>query len=62
MITTITTFFGIGKLRPAPGTWASAVAVLLAVLVAQAGAGWLVPLGCLLAEADGLSANPHTVI
>ena len=33
MIATITTFFGVGKLRPAPGTWASAAAVLLAVLL-----------------------------
>lgn len=61
MITTITTFFGIGKLRPAPGTWASAVAVLLAVLVAQAGAGWLVPLGCLLAAVLGFWAVPQAI-
>ena len=33
MITMITTFFGVGKLRPAPGTWGSAAAVLLAVLM-----------------------------
>ena len=29
----IATFFGIGKMRPAPGTWASAVAVLLGVAI-----------------------------
>ena len=28
----IATFFGVGLLRPAPGTWGSAAAVLLAVL------------------------------
>lgn len=29
----IATFFGVGKLRPAPGTWASAVAVMLGVAI-----------------------------
>lgn len=29
----IATFFGVGKMRPAPGTWASAVAVLLGVAI-----------------------------
>ena len=29
----IATFFGVGKMRPAPGTWASVVAVLLGVAI-----------------------------
>lgn len=29
----IATFFGVGKLRPAPGTWASAVAIVLGVAI-----------------------------
>lgn len=34
----VATFFGIGKLRPGPGTWGSAAAVLIWVVV-----GWRVP-------------------
>ena len=29
----IATFFGVGNMRPAPGTWASAVAILLGVAI-----------------------------
>ena len=61
MITMITTFFGIGKLRPAPGTWGSAVAVLLAVLLSEAGAGWLLPLGVVLASVLGFWAVPQAI-
>lgn len=61
MITLITTFFGIGKLRPAPGTWGSAAAVLLAVLIAQAGAGWLLPIATLLATVLGFWAVPQAI-
>jgi len=33
--TTVATFFGIGKLRPGPGTWASALAALLWLAVGR---------------------------
>ncbi len=33
------TFFGVGRLRPAPGTWASAVTVLLWWIIAP----WVIP-------------------
>ena len=49
MIGAIVTFFGVGLLRPAPGTWGSLAAVVLGVAAYQAGAGWLVPLGATLA-------------
>jgi phosphatidylglycerophosphatase A len=35
------TFFGIGRLRPGPGTWASAVTVLLWAALSHALAPWL---------------------
>ena len=56
MVTMITTFFGIGRLRPAPGTWGSAAAVLLAVLMAEAGAGWFLPVATVLATVLGFWA------
>lgn len=55
----IATFFGAGYLRPASGTWASAIAVVLAVLAYQAGFALLVPLGALLATVAGFIALPH---
>ena len=61
MVTMITTFFGIGRLRPAPGTWGSAAAVLLAVLMAEAGAGWFLPVACLLATVLGFWAVPLAI-
>lgn len=61
MITLITTFFGVGKLRPAPGTWGSAAAVALAVLFYQMGAALLVPAGFVLATVLGLWAVPKAV-
>lgn len=61
MIAMITTFFGIGRLRPAPGTWASAAAVLLAVLVYQAGGALLIPLGAVLAALLGFWAVPQAL-
>lgn len=59
MIRVIVTFGGVGLLRPAPGTWGSLAAVVVAGLVAWAGAGWLVPLGAVLATALGLWAVPR---
>jgi phosphatidylglycerophosphatase A len=61
MITMITTFFGVGKLRPAPGTWGSAAAVLLAVLMAEAGAGWLLPVATVLVTVLGFWAVPQAI-
>ena len=37
MIKLVCTFFGVGLLRPAPGTWGSLAAVGLAVLAYEAG-------------------------
>ncbi|WP_374299219.1 phosphatidylglycerophosphatase A [Paracoccus sp. (in: a-proteobacteria)] len=61
MIATIVTVFGIGRLRPGPGTWGSAAAVLLAVLVYQAGGALLIPLGALLAALIGFWAVPQAL-
>lgn len=61
MIKMITTFFGIGLLRPAPGTWGSAAAVALAVLFCEIGAAWLVPAGTVLATLAGFWAVPRAV-
>lgn len=54
----IATVFGAGFLRPASGTWASAIAVVLAVAAYQAGLALLVPLGAVVATAAGLWAVP----
>lgn len=58
MSATIATFFGTGYLRPASGTWASAVAVALGVAAYQAGLAWLVPVGAVLATVAGFWAVP----
>ena len=55
----IATFFGAGFLRPASGTWASAITVALAVLAYQAGLALLVPLGAVVAAALGFLAVPR---
>jgi phosphatidylglycerophosphatase A len=55
----IATFLGAGYLRPASGTWASAIAVVLAVLAYQAGFALLVPVGAVLATAAGFIALPQ---
>ncbi|MDS9467838.1 phosphatidylglycerophosphatase A [Paracoccus sp. MBLB3053] len=57
----IATFFGVGLLRPAPGTWGSAAAVALAVLFYEMGAALLVPLGFVLATILGFWAVPRVV-
>jgi len=61
MIPLVTTVLGIGYLRPASGTWASAVAVALGVLAYQLGAWWLVPVGAALATVAGLWAVPQAI-
>jgi len=59
MTVAIATFFGAGYLRPAPGTWASAIAVVLAVLAYQTGLALLVPVGFVLATLAGFWAVPR---
>ncbi|MBW7921789.1 MAG: phosphatidylglycerophosphatase A [Rubellimicrobium sp.] len=59
MIRAIVTFGGVGLLRPAPGTWGSAVATLVALGLAMAGLAPLVPLGAVLAALLGLWAVPR---
>ena len=54
----IATVFGIGHLRPASGTWASAIAVMLAILAYQTGFAFLVPLGALVAMVAGFLVLP----
>ena len=61
MIGAIVTFLGVGHLRPAPGTWGSLAAVVLGVAAFQAGAGWLVPLGAVLATVLGFWAVPRAL-
>ena len=50
---------GIGYLRPAPGTWASAVTVALAVLAYECLSPWLVPAGFVIATLLGFWAVPR---
>lgn len=58
---TIATFFGVGLMRPAPGTWGSAAAVVLAVLAHEYLHPLLVPLGFLLATGLGFWAVPRAI-
>ena len=59
MIRAITTFGYVGLLRPAPGTWGSAAAVAIALVVHEAGAGWAIPLMAALATVAGFWAVPR---
>lgn len=54
----VATVLGAGHLRPASGTWASAIAVALAVAAYQAGLAWLVPVAFVLATVAGFLAVP----
>lgn len=54
----VATFFGAGFLRPASGTWASAITVALAVAAYQAGWALAVPAGAALAVVAGFLAVP----
>jgi phosphatidylglycerophosphatase A len=54
----IATVLGTGHLRPASGTWASAIAVVLAVAAYQLGWALLVPVGFVLATVAGFLAVP----
>ncbi|WP_149587054.1 phosphatidylglycerophosphatase A family protein [Tabrizicola flagellatus] len=55
----VATFFGAGHLRPASGTWASAITVALAVAAYQAGWALAVPAGFVLATLAGFWAVPR---
>jgi len=59
MSAVIVTFFGTGHLRPASGTWASVIAVALAVAAYQAGLALAVPVGCAVATVLGFWAVPR---
>lgn len=61
MIGAIVTFFGIGHLKPAPGTWGSAAAVVLAIAAFEAGAALLVPLAAVIATLVGFWAVPRAL-
>ncbi|NHB77446.1 phosphatidylglycerophosphatase A family protein [Rhodobacter calidifons] len=55
----VATFCGAGHLRPASGTWASAITVALAVATYQAGWALAVPAGFVLATLLGFWAVPR---
>jgi phosphatidylglycerophosphatase A len=59
MSTAVATFLGAGFLRPAPGTWASAITVALAVAAYQMGWALAVPAGFVLATLVGFWAVPR---
>ena len=61
MIRAIVTFGYVGLLRPAPGTWGSLAAVVLAVLAYQAGFALAVPLGCVVVTVLGFWAVPRAI-
>jgi phosphatidylglycerophosphatase A len=55
----VATFFGAGHLKPASGTWASAMTVALAVGAYEAGLALAVPAGFVLATLAGFWAVPR---
>lgn len=55
----VATCLGVGFLRPASGTWASAITVALAVAAYQAGWALAVPAGFVLATLAGFWAVPR---
>jgi phosphatidylglycerophosphatase A len=55
----VATFFGAGYLRPASGTWASAITVALAVAAYQSGWALAVPVGFVVATLAGFWAVPR---
>jgi phosphatidylglycerophosphatase A len=61
MIRAIVTVLGIGYLRPASGTWASAIAVVLGVALYEIGLWWAVPVLALLATLLGFWAVPRAI-
>ncbi len=61
MIRAVVTVLGVGHLRPAPGTWASAIAVAVGVALYQAGLWWAVPVLAALATILGIWAVPRAI-
>lgn len=59
MSAAVATFFGAGHLKPASGTWASAITVALAVAVYEAGFALAVPVGFVVATVLGFWAVPR---
>lgn len=59
MSTLVAIFFGAGFLKPASGTWASAITVALAVAAYQAGWALAVPVGFVVATLLGFWAVPR---
>ncbi len=57
----ICTALGLGYLRPASGTIASAVATAIGVAAYQAGAGWAIPVLAALATLAGFWAVPRMI-
>lgn len=57
----ICTAFGLGYLRPASGTIASAVAIVIGVAAYQAGAGWAIPVLAVFAVLAGFWAVPRMI-
>jgi phosphatidylglycerophosphatase A len=55
----VATFFGAGHLKPASGTWASAITVALAVAAYEAGWALAVPVGFVVATVLGFWAVPR---
>ncbi|MFN3645943.1 MAG: phosphatidylglycerophosphatase A [Gemmobacter sp.] len=61
MIRGIVTFGFVGLLRPAPGTWGSLAAVLLALALHEAGGTALLPLALAVVVALGFWAVPQAI-
>lgn len=59
MSAAIATFLGAGFLKPASGTWASAITVALAIAAYQSGWALAVPVGFVLATVLGFWAVPQ---
>ncbi len=59
--TLISTWFGIGLIGPAPGTWGSAAAIPLGVLLAHAGGPWVIAAAAVVIFVAGLFASHHLI-
>lgn len=57
----VATFGYVGLLRPAPGTWGSAAAVVAGVLICEAGLGAWLPAAALVAVLAGFWAVPQVL-
>ncbi len=57
----ICTALGLGYLRPASGTIASVVALVIGIAVHEAGAGWAIPTLAVLATLAGFWAVPRMI-